>query len=273
MLVFLTLVGAALLALIVVVIYLNDRVNELERRTATGGAGGGGGGGGGGHADDNSWHGLTGKRLWDAMAGKKGVTPLDEAALAALRTTYEDVLARHIESLYRAGQADARRGASVQPTAVKTLGSARGSVQSWIPLNHANALYRAGVDSTKNDIFEAERARVTLDEVAQVLYAQTGLSLTQPFSDLILGPEGGGPAGDATGDSAGSFTASAADPTATTAQLSSPAALPAIGSGGTGTGATTSAPGLFGASTGVSTGASTGTANPAPPGVPPPSRP
>ena len=210
MLIFLTLVGAALLALLVVVIYLNDRVNELERRTvaAQGGAGGAGGG------DDNSWRGLTGKRLWDAMSGKKGVTPIDEAGLEALRVTYESVLSQHIESLFRAGQADARRGSGVQPTAVKTLGSPRGTVQSWIPLNHANALYRAGIDSTKSDIYDVERARMTLDDTAQVLYSQTGLNLSQPFSDLLLGNGGSltGAAPDAAAMDSGAETSAASAP-------------------------------------------------------------
>lgn len=226
MLIFLTLVGAALLALLVVVIYLNDRVNELERRTAAaqGGAGGAGGG------DDNSWRGLTGKRLWDAMSGKKGVTPIDEAGLEALRVTYESVLSQHIESLFRAGQADARRGSGVQPTAVKTLGSPRGTVQSWIPLNHANALYRAGIDSTKSDIYEVERARMTLDDTAQVLYSQTGLNLSQPFSDLLLGNGGSlsGAAPEATAMDSGAAMAPAPAP-ASALPPAAPAAIPAPG--------------------------------------------
>jgi len=186
MLIFLTLVGAALLALVVVVIYLNDRVNELERRTAANLAGAASSGTG----DDNTWRGLTGKRLWDAMCGKKGIHTLGQPELEALRVTYEGVMSQHIESLFRAGQADARRGSAVQPTAVKTMASPRGAVQSWMPLNHANALYRAGIDSTKADIYEVERARMTLDDTAQILYAQTGLNLLQPFSELLLGHGG-----------------------------------------------------------------------------------
>jgi hypothetical protein len=228
MLIFLTLVGAALLALLVVVIYLNDRVNELERRTvaAQGSAGSAGGG------EDNSWRGLTGKRLWDAMTGKKGVTPLDEASLEALRITYESVLSQHIESLFRAGQSDARRGGSAQPTAVKTVASPRGAVQSWIPLNHANALYRAGITSTKSDIYEVERARMTLDETAQVLYAQTGLTLLQPFSDLLLGNGGSLTGADPQADPAAPGTEAlglAAPPPAAPAAPAASASGPAPG--------------------------------------------
>lgn len=249
MVIFLTIVGAALLALLVVVVYLNDRVNELERRTGSGFVAGGIAAGSG---DDNTWRGLTGKRLWDAMAGKKGVTPLADAELGALRITYEGVLSQHIESLFRSGQSDARRGSPIQPTAVKTLASPRGTVQSWIPLNHANALYRAGMDSTKADIYETERARMTLDETAQVLYSQTGLTLSQPFSDLLLGnggsitPEAAGDAAlpMANTDGAGSLAQpTLPSPSATAAQAPAPAA-PA---------------GMFGASTGGgSVGAATG---------------
>ncbi|NBW47207.1 MAG: hypothetical protein EBR46_03525 [Betaproteobacteria bacterium] len=228
MIIFLTIVGAALLALLVVVVYLNDRVNELERRTGFGPGGGTAVVGGG---DDNTWRGLSGKRLWDAMAGKKGVTPLADADLDALRLSYEGVLSQHIESLFRSGQSDARRGSAVQPTAVKTLASPRGTVQSWIPLNHANALYRAGMDSTKADIYETERARMTLDETAQVLYAQTGLSLSQPFSDLLLG-NGGELAPAATAEApmlAGAAGDGAPSPSTTAGALGSGAAVPLAG--------------------------------------------
>jgi len=199
MLIFLTLVGAALLALLVVVIYLNDRVNELERRSASAPMGSGWAGAHSsiGSADDNTWRGLTSKGLWDCMCGKQGASHLGAADIEAIRLSYEGVLSQHIESLFRAGQADARRGSATQPTAVKTLASPRGNVQSWIPLNHANALYRAGMDSTKSDIYESERARMTLDETAQILYAQTGLTLLQPMSARLMGngdlPSGGDP--------------------------------------------------------------------------------
>ena len=78
MLIFLTLVGAALLALLVVVIYLNDRVNELERRSASAPMGSGWAGANSsiGSADDNTWRGLTGKGLWDCMCGKQGASHL-----------------------------------------------------------------------------------------------------------------------------------------------------------------------------------------------------
>lgn len=204
MIAFLTMVGAVLLGLIVVVVYLNDRVNELEKRSTPtfGGSGGGGG-------DDNTWHGLSGKRLWDAMTGKKGVTALDDAALSDLRQAYELVLAKHIESLFLSGQSDARKGQNVQPSSVKTVPSPRGQVQSWIPLNHANAIYRAGADSTKGDLFEVERARMSLDEAAQILYSQVNLPLAQLFSEVLMPLEpppgapgqgsgaGSGPAGNA----------------------------------------------------------------------------
>lgn len=215
MLIFLTLVGAAILALLVVVIYLNDRVNELERKSSVPANGTGASAGTeSAVTDPNSWRGLGGKKLWDVMTGKKGITNLDEASIEALRSTYQLLLSQHIESLFRAGQSDARQGNTVQPSSVKTLPSPRGTVQSWIPLNHANALYRAGHDSTKADIFEAERARMTLDEVAQILFTQVNLPLTQPFSDLLMAdpvtPAGfgaGGPEGTPALDAPGALTA------------------------------------------------------------------
>ena len=248
MLIFLTLVGAALLGLVVVVIYLNDRVNELERRTSPGGSGGGGSGG-----DDGTWRGLSGKRLWDVMTGKSGGPALDPTALEALRSSYEDVLSKHIESLFKAGQADARKGASAQPTSVKSLASPRGTVQSWIPLNHANALYRAGHDSVKDDIYETERVRMALDETTQILYAQTHLPLAQPFSDLLMplpssGDPGEEPAGlGQTGATAGPATPQLATAAAVPPALPGSGPAPALGAA-TPPGATASGGGMFAAS-------------------------
>lgn len=98
-------------------------------------------------------------------------------------------------------------------------------------MNHANALYRAGMDSTKADIYETERARMTLDETAQVLYAQTGLSLSQPFSDLLLG-NGGELAPAATAEApmlAGAAGDGAPSPSTTAGALGSGAAVPLAG--------------------------------------------
>lgn len=229
MIIFLTMVGAVVLGLIIAVIYLNDRVNLLERQTqATSGTAAGGGG------DDNTWHGLSGKRLWDAMTGKKGVTTLDDAALALLRQAYEVVLSKHIEALFVSGQADARRQQNNQPSSVKTVNSPRGQVQSWIPLNHANAIYRAGADSIKPDVFEVERARMALDEAAQVLFSQVGLPSAQLFSELLmpLDPPATAPAGGA----APTAGADAAGPAGPVGALKSPAPGEA-GQGGTDTAA------------------------------------
>lgn len=252
MLIFLTLVGAGLLALLVVVIYLNDRVNELERRSISSSMGSGwaGGNGNSGNADDNTWRGLTGKGLWDCMCGKQGASSLGAADVQALRLSYEGVLSQHIESLFRAGQNDAQRGATAQPTAVKTLASSRGNVQSWIPLNHANALYRAGMDSTKSDIYEAERARMTLDETAQTLYAQTGLTLLQPMSARLLGDGDSSSGGDLGED--GLMAAAPADVDPSTAGSLTPLPPP-LPSGG-----------MFSASTMAPVAAPTPVSTPAP---------
>lgn len=235
MLVFLTIVGAVLLGLVVVVIYLNDRVNELERRTAAAG-GGAGGGGGDGNSPSPTWQGLTGKKLWDVMCGKKGITDLPPATVESMRPAYESVLIQHIQALFQAGQSDARKGASVQPTATRMLPSPLGNVQSWIPLNHANALYRAGFNSAKEDIFEAERARMSLDETAAVLFAQTNLNLAQPFSEMMMGGGEDGadpsaPAGTLGAAGAGGPVASA---TALTGGASPAGALPGATASGLG---------------------------------------
>lgn len=255
MLIFLTVVGAVLLGLVIVVIYLNDRVNELERRTAA--AGGGGGGGGGGASPSPSWQGLTGKKLWDVMCGKKGVTDLPPAAIEEMRPVYEGVLTQHIQALFRAGQSDGRKGQAVQPTATRMLPSTLGNVQSWIPLNHANAIYRAGFDSNKEDIFEAERARMTLDETAQVLFAQTQFNPTQSFSEMMMAAAGTGaaedpaglaPAGALASGSAGLPALGSADATGSASGGAGAAPFGAAANAGAAAPAAAAAKGMFAAS-------------------------
>jgi len=170
--------AAVLLGLVVVVIYLNARVNELESKTAETARLAASG-------DPNQFlRGLSGKKLWDTMTGK--ASPALAEQMDVLKSHYELVLSKHVEGLFQDGLTEGRKGQNIQPKSAREVVTTRGTVESWIPLNYANAIHRAGIDAAKSDVFEAERARMALDENAESLYEQAGLTISQPFSDMLL---------------------------------------------------------------------------------------
>lgn len=171
---FLAITSALLLALLIAVIYLNDRVRELEKKTN-------------GSLATEGWGGLAGKVLWDAMTGKP-VAGVAAGTVEFLRADYELILSKHIEGLFRDGQQDGRNGQARQASPLRSITSTRGSVTSWMPPKSAGALYRAGVEAARADMYQAESLRMTIDEIAGDLFAQTGLSMGAPFSADLLPP-------------------------------------------------------------------------------------
>jgi len=91
------LIAVGLLLILVMVIYLIDKVNAIEKETrkmmitlgekpAT-------------PESSDPFMGLSGKKLWDAMTGRS-IEGLDPDARANLRNIYQLVLSKHIEALY-----------------------------------------------------------------------------------------------------------------------------------------------------------------------------
>lgn len=166
---------AMVLALLIAVIYLNDRVRDLEKKH-------------GGSLATEGWGGLTGKVLWDAMAGKSAAG-VATGTVAFLRADYELILSKHIEGLFRDGFQDGRSNQTRQVSPLRSITSTRGSVQSWIPPKSAAALYRAGIDAARADLYQAETVRMTIDEITGDLFAEVGLRLNEPFSRDLMPQE------------------------------------------------------------------------------------
>ena len=171
-------------ATIILLIYLIDRINRLERLTfsdarpaAEQNAE---------SAADNSFLGLSGQLLWDAMAGKSP-EGFNENDLITLKPRYERLLQTHIERIFDEGVKDARQGAKAKrpriPLEIKTL---RGSVNSWMPPQHASAIYNAGFQSVNAAEPELSVIRDGLDNAANLLYSRTNLELHTPFSSALL---------------------------------------------------------------------------------------
>lgn len=181
------LVAIALLVIILLIVYLTSKVNDLEKETLTmasrlqEAA----------HQSSTAqgpFAGLSGQTLWDALCGAPPEN-IDAARLEEVRQRYEAVLIKHIQSLFEEGRVDGQMGASGTPKNKQKINVLRGSVESWLPQEACNAIYQCGMDSAVKTAAEADIVRVMLDDVCSSLYAKVGLELRQAFSDLLM-PEG-----------------------------------------------------------------------------------
>jgi hypothetical protein len=172
------LMAMGILVLLVCIIYLLDRVNNLEKQT---------------RQFSQSLKsqkeavpsGLSSKKLWDAMTGRvpEGFDPdlLDEVRLA-----YEMVLHKHVDAIFQEGVNDGRMGAMAEPKNTKLINTARGPVESWLPSAQVNTLYKCGLDSVQLLADQLEAVRFALDEVGQTLYGKAMVNLAQPLSVSLM---------------------------------------------------------------------------------------
>jgi hypothetical protein len=172
------LIIAGLIVVLILLIYLIDRVNSIERETRTlkmtqvkpslG-----------------PFAGLSGRKLWDAVTG--GSPPgVDPDEWVRVRDRYALVLQLHIESLFAEGRLDAQRGLSGEPKNPRIIANPHGNVESWLPTAQVNTLYKCGMDSTNATEEALMGVRAMLNEVGRSLYQQTGLAPVPVQSDLLL---------------------------------------------------------------------------------------
>ncbi len=178
------LVAIALLVIILLIVYLTSKVNDLEKETlsmasrlqeaAQQSAG-----------VQGPFAGMSGQTLWDALCGSPPEN-IDAARLEEVRQRYEPVLVKHIQSLFEEGRVDGQMGASGSPKNKQKINVLRGSVESWLPQEACNAIYQCGMDAIVKPASEADIVRVMLDDVCSSLYAKVGLEMRQAFSDLLM---------------------------------------------------------------------------------------
>jgi hypothetical protein len=169
-------------ATVVLMIYLIDRVNTLERATKAVAADSNSSKA----EDNNGFMGLTGKALWDVMSGKipEGFNRDD---LIALKPRYEQVLQKHIEQSFAKGASDCREGNPTEnPKPTATIKMLRGEVQSWLPPQHVANIYKLGYESVNATEENLNHLRTSLDETAETLYTRTDLDIKQPYSQRLL---------------------------------------------------------------------------------------
>ncbi len=175
------LMAIGLLLILILVIYLIDRVNAIEKETRKVMT----------SINEKSaraatpFMGLSSKKLWDAMTGRT-TEGLDAEAIAELRSQYQVVLSKHIEALYQEGFKDGQRGLSGEPKNTKQISTSKGLVESWMPSAQANALYQCGLNASQTPEAEWGPIRASMDEAGQFLMSKTLLDTSSPLSDWLM---------------------------------------------------------------------------------------
>ena len=177
------LMATGLLLILVLVIYLIDKVNAIEKETRRVMSS---------MAEKSvqsvdPFMGLGGKRLWDAMTGRAS-EGLNANTLEDVRNIYQVVLSKHMEALYKEGFKDGQRGMSGEPKNTRQITTAKGQVESWIPSAQANALYQCGLQAA--DVPQADWGpiRTAMDEAGLFLLSKTQLDTSSPLSDWLMPP-------------------------------------------------------------------------------------
>lgn len=177
------LMSVGLLIILVLIIYLIDRVNTMEKETRQVLSS---------IRQENTvapvalpFLGLSSKRLWDAMTGRpeKGLDPL---ALFDLQGPYQVILSKHIEALYKEGFKHSQLGITEEPKNTRQISSSAGTVESWIPPAQAKAIYQCGVQAAQTPELNWAPIRAAMDEAGSYLYGQAQLDASSPLSEWLM---------------------------------------------------------------------------------------
>ncbi len=192
--VLLGLLTLVILVLAVLVIYLSDRFNNLERQT---------------HdlmrrlqetsaKPSGPYAGLAGKPLWDAVSGAD-TGALDELTLDGVRKRYRLVLDDHLQSIFQAGSADAARGMNGPPPNTRTVRTPKAQVESWLPPELVAEVYQCGQGYVLAAPEEMPGLRQRIDQAWGQAYLACSLDPGQPASSLLMPPrpQDAAPAADA----------------------------------------------------------------------------
>lgn len=176
-------IAIGLLLILVLIIYLVDRVNTIEKETSK-------------MVQSmarppetplDPFHGLTGKSLWDAMTGQPP-PGMPAAVLAQVRERYDLVLHKHLESLYKEGWRDGERGMFAEPANTRQISTAAAQVQSWLPSAQVKTIYQCGLEASQRPHALWDSLRMDMDEAASILYDKTQLEVRQTLSSWLMPP-------------------------------------------------------------------------------------
>jgi hypothetical protein len=180
------LIALALLMVLLLIIYLVDRVNTIERVTQDA-VKGLGQLQGQQAVPQGPFGALSGRGLWDAMTGESA--EIDPMEASMMRQRYETVLQRHIEGLFDDGRKDGQAGNLNRPANTRRINTVRGAVESWMPVNQAQAIYQCGFDFSTQGPAQWSTIRSALDEVAADLFSKANMQPRSKVSDSLMGPD------------------------------------------------------------------------------------
>jgi len=134
--------------------------------------------------------GLEGKKLWDAMNGKK-VDGFDSSLVDALRPHYEPILRHHIVATFKDGLEDVGGNESRVPSSQRQIPTLRGHIQSWLPPQHLGSVYRAALEFAGSYMHNPDpevlsRLKQTVDSVADMLYQRVSITNEAPLSEILF---------------------------------------------------------------------------------------
>lgn len=132
----------------------------------------------------DTFGGLSGKDLWDAMIGvpMRGIKPKE---ILSLKPRYEVVLQKHLEILFEEGQHDAREGFPMPVRCERVVPTLRGEIESWIPHDYASGVYKVGYSLVTEPEEDHDKLREKLDEIGDELFYAAGLPPI-PLSKLLM---------------------------------------------------------------------------------------
>ena len=170
-----------LIGMVVMIIYLIDRLNSMERKHALTVSSAYAGVDSAAPAFGN----IDGAHLWEVLSG---MAPLDSTAVTIdeIRTRYEPVLRRHIEELFEDGVLDGRHGVRFQPKAERTIKCSAGMLNSWIPPADARVIYDIGVERSHITTLNFSAIYPKLESVCDRLYAAVGITPDRTVPGLLL---------------------------------------------------------------------------------------
>ena len=135
---------------------------------------------------DTSFGTMVSKRLWDAMTGKP-LPDIDEKLVEELKPRYHVLLAKHCEELFHEGVENGKAGKASVPQNKRKVKGLRGSVISWIPQQHADAIYQAGFDSVAAQTPDSRQPlQKSLLDALKVIATRTGMGNAEGLAERLL---------------------------------------------------------------------------------------
>jgi hypothetical protein len=169
-----------LASVLLLIVYLIDRVNLIEKQTVDRAAT---------ELKNNNasgpFRGMEGEDLWNAMSHNR-MPPLEDSIIEEIKPRYEFILLKHVEKTFELGKDHALKNIETKPVNQITLPTLRGPVESWIPQNFCEEIYNAGFESINANQTNIEEIKYKLDSSVVQLFDKVKINLTEPISNQLL---------------------------------------------------------------------------------------